>query len=142
MIEHAWTVVCTGAVIDKTSNNISLHNVIEQLTIAGTPPPDGETGVLPLNLDVVSFWWRPGDDPVQATGRVTIVSPSGDTINTSEYGINLETTARVRNITHLQGFPVRKPGYYRVQTEYRVVGEEWKAVASTPIQVVFRAPDD
>ena len=30
-IKHLWSLICTSSSVDKTSNNISLFNIIEQL---------------------------------------------------------------------------------------------------------------
>jgi hypothetical protein len=38
MVEHIWTVLCSHAVVDKDTNNVSLHNVIEQVNVKGTIP--------------------------------------------------------------------------------------------------------
>ena len=53
MIHHVWTVLCSRALIDRDSNNISIHNVLEQLNIAAPPQPDL---ALNIHFEILSLW--------------------------------------------------------------------------------------
>ena len=52
MIEHAWSVLCTRSVTDRESNNISLFEVIEQISTVGPAPPPGAPTAFRFNLNL------------------------------------------------------------------------------------------
>lgn len=136
MIEHVWTVVCSKAVIDRETNNVSLQNVLEQLHIKGEPKSEG---LVPMPFDVISLWSRSDDnEPYEGPMRMTFVSPSGKKLITTEGRINLLETERSRTVIHSQGIPIEEAGRFRFNIEHRLEGEnEWHKVASIPLIVKF-----
>ena len=134
MINHVWSVVCGQSITDRELNNISLINVIEQLNVAGTPPPGTQVQVA---LEVVTLWIRSDPDtPVQGRERVTIVSPSGAALHTTENEIDLSRHERVRQRTKIKGLPVEMTGRVIFRIELRVQ-EVWRQVAAIPVRVVL-----
>lgn len=138
MIEHIWTVVCSRAVVDQRSNNISLENIIEQVSVAGAPAPG--TG-LRFPLDVMSLWTRADlSEPDQGQGRLRFLSPSGETIAEREFEINVSgDIKRYRANIHLEGLPLKGEGQYTFHTDFWD-GSEWREVASIPLEIVFEPP--
>jgi len=91
MIDHVWTAVCSRAVIDRESNNVSLQNIIDQISIRGEPIPDS---VVAVQVEVVTSWVRADFDvPSQATTRLTFLSPSGNVLGSFENDIDLSVFA-------------------------------------------------
>ena len=73
MARHVWTVVCTKAVTDPRSNNISLIDVTEQLNLSPETPLTGVAQIR-FPLTVVSLWirddlGRPETEKVRLTHR-------------------------------------------------------------------------
>jgi hypothetical protein len=136
MIDHVWTVVCSRAVIDKNSNNVSLQNIIEQITIPGEPQPEQ---VVDIAFEVVSLWSRSDFDvPSHGQARLTFLSPSGRRTGPVEFELDLSKYERLRTRRRLQGLPVAEPGRHNWLVELRNEGEdEWQEVASIPIKVMF-----
>ncbi|MFC2052873.1 hypothetical protein ACFLV7_01045 [Chloroflexota bacterium] len=136
MIEHVWTVICSKAVIDRTTNNVSLQTVLEQLEIKGEPKPDG---LVPMQFDVMSLWSRSDDNkPCEGFVRLTYVSPSGKALINIEGKINLLNTERFRSNIHSQGIPIGEGGRYKFKVDLQQEGEkEWSQVASIPFTVIF-----
>jgi hypothetical protein len=88
MIDHVWTVLCSRAVVDRDSNNASLENVIERVTIEGQPPSDA---ALPLPLDVMTLWTRTApDQPCRGHMRLDCLFPSGKKFGEFTAVVNLE----------------------------------------------------
>jgi hypothetical protein len=58
MIDHVWTILCSRAVIDRDTNNMSLLEVIEQLTLGDASPPVEGEGLAPIQLELVTLWTR------------------------------------------------------------------------------------
>ena len=74
MIDHIWTVICSRAVIDQRSRNVSIQSVVEQLNINAVPEPDF---VLNIKLEAVSFWVRTDPDiSVRGYTRLFFITPS------------------------------------------------------------------
>lgn len=140
MIDHVWTVVCSRAVIDRESNNVSLQNVIEQITIRGEPILDT---VVPIPLDVVTLWVRTNTDmPGQAHTRLTFLSPSGTVLGSLESEVDLSEYERYRARTHFQALPVTEPGRYIFRIELQNEGaSKWRQVAIVPLRITFTPPE-
>ena len=140
MIDHVWTVVCSRGVIDNESNNVSIQNVIEQITPRREPSPD--VGV-PIRMMVVSFWVRSEPDmPARGFARLSLGFPSGETSLIHEnLEIDLSQHERFRTRIHIQRLLAREAGRHYFCTEYRdVKGAEWRQVASVPLMLRFEPP--
>lgn len=143
MIQHIWTVVCSNSVIDQDSNNISLQSVIEQLNITGTPPAPGAVPVVPITLEVVTLWAKTNfDEPAQGDARVTFLSPSGVPSEQLrfDYHIDLSTYKRNRTRWRINGLPVLGAGPHTFRVELQNEGEEWREVATVPLEVIIGPP--
>jgi hypothetical protein len=140
MIDHVWTVVCTNAVIDQLSNNVSLHNIIEQVTIRGEPKSDG---ALDMPLYIMTLWTRSDFEvPAQGHARVAILSPSGVVGDPFEYEIDWSANKRQRVRLALPRTPIHEPGHHAFIVEFRNEGEtEWRQVAASPLEVIFESPE-
>jgi hypothetical protein len=134
MIEHAWTVACTKCVIDSETNNATLTETLETLTVPGNIQ---FPTIAPLQLDLVSNWYR--SNPAQGTrgsGRVSFLNPNGEAAAPpTEYAIDLRNYYRSRNIVRVAGLPIAGTGVYFFKIELRVDAEQWREVARTPILV-------
>jgi len=139
MIDHVWTVLCSRAVIDQESNNISIQNAIEQVTIVGEPKPDG---FLPADMEVVTLWARADPNvPAEGRERLTFLSPSKENLLSDENIIDLTAAKRHRWRWKLNGLPVREAGGHVFQVELQCNSEsEWRVVASIPLEIVFKPP--
>jgi hypothetical protein len=141
MIDHIWTLVCSRAVIDNRTKNVSAQNILEQLKIQDIPKPDG---MLNIPFDVVTLWGRSDvDSPLEGVSRLSFVFPSGEIAGIHEYEINLLDTQNYRYIAHFEQIPVREPGrhYFRVALKLEDEGE-WLEVNKIPIMIIFEPPED
>lgn len=133
MINHIWTVLCSKSITDQESNNISLLEVLEQLTIAGPPTP----GVVPVRFEVVTLWGRSDtDQPSRGHARLLFLTPSDTVTGEHEHDIDLSVYQRTRNRTLMTGLPVQETGRHHFRVQLRDEGEtEWRDVADIPLQV-------
>ena len=135
MIDHVWSVLCARAIIDKQTNSISIHDVIEQITIKGEP---ASNGLLPMQFDLVSFWIRSNPkEPTIGEMRMSFISPSGDKKMGLEGPIKLTDHERIRNIIRIENLPIHEPGRHYFTLEQKVDNDDWKQVAAIPLSVVF-----
>jgi len=133
-MRHIWTVVCANAVIDRYTNNVSLLNVLEQVTVQGNL---AQAGLLPLSLDVLTLWSRetPGV-PETASARLTFRSSQDDILATHESDIQLTQNERLRSRVSFQGLPLRGPGTYIFQVDLlNPATSEYRKVAEVPLVV-------
>lgn len=148
MIDHVWTVICSNVVIDKESNNVSLHNILEQLTVHKRVSSDEKISVedvpsemvIPYSFTVVTLWSRSNlSEKVIGYGRVRLFSPDGEPlIGLGEFEINLYNNRRFRSKGKFRGFPSIGAGKYTFVVDVRIDEDaDWEQVASVPVEVRF-----
>lgn len=142
MITHVWSVLCLQSIINEHTKNISLIEVLEQLTITGPPLPEGQEGAVPITFDVVSLWTRePDSQPARGSARLSLLSPTNSVIKGDvEYAVDLpDPVLRTRTVTRITGLPFRRAGIYHFRIQLREEGEaEWRDVAIIPLQIVIQ----
>jgi hypothetical protein len=132
MIRHAWSVLCEKVLTDRDTNNVSL-DVLEQLSVAGAPPPSGERPLLPVRIELVSLWYRAEageSSALSGEAVLRLLSPVGDELADLAMKVDLGTRPRARTRALLPGIPFTGPGQYLFTVS--LAGEE---VARLPLQV-------
>ena len=139
MIEHIWTVACTRSVIDKETNNFSLLEILEQLTIPESPLPEGKITLIPISFDVVTLWSRASDNQAaRGSAKLLFITPSGKIVGEHEHNVDLTVYSRARTRTRMAGLPIQEAGRYQFRVQLRHDGEtEWRDVATVPLQISF-----
>jgi hypothetical protein len=141
MIEHVWTVICSRVVVDQESNNLSIQNVLERVTIPGEPIPET---LVPMPFEVVTMLTRADrEEPVRGSMRMQMLFPSGKVFDTREADIAMtrHTTYRVRN--RFSGLPIAEAGRHVFTVELRNAGEEqWRQVAAVPLMILLKPPEE
>jgi len=138
MIQHMWTIPCRVAIIDRTTNNVSLIDIVEEVTVA---PPDAElaAGVprVPILFDIMTLWRRENpDQPETGFSKMSLLSPQGAVLVEAETDVDLRTFKRCRATTKLVGIPVAGPGIYHLRLERRAdTSMPWEEVARVPLDV-------
>lgn len=143
-IKHIWSVLCKESVIDQADNNVSIHGVLEQLSIVFTPL--SETGKLPeklgipMNYEIVSLWQR--SEEVESTkGDIEYIlfDPDKKELLKNTQRIEIpKTSRRFRSRMKITGLPLSREGNYVFQV--RIKEEEantFHLVADLPLEVKF-----
>ena len=139
MIEHIWTVICSRAIIDKDSNNVSLQNVLEEFKIFSHPQPDG---LLPINYDLITLWIRADEDnPCEANSRFSLISPSGINLFQMEQPVDLTKNERTRNKLRFAGFPATEEGKHYFIVELQTEDGTWNEKKRIPLRLRFQPPE-
>ena len=146
-IRHIWTVLCQRSLIDIDSNNISLIDVIEQISMSAPTPSEQQSkgqiqvGTVPFNFEVVSLWSRAEESqPALGQCRVTLLSPSGPLGEANHVPVDLRKYERTRIRQRFGGLSVSKAGQYFFRVEYRDDGEtEWCEVGAIPFKVIIES---
>src|SRR3990172_3519864 len=137
MIEHIWSVLCSRSVIDSETNNVSIQDVIEQITINAEPTEDG---FLPFPLELITLWGRKEiDRPARGIERVSFVTPSGKHTIISESKIDLSKAERHRQRVRFPGLPIGEAGRHYFRVEFKENGDQYREVAAVPLTVQFQS---
>jgi len=136
MIEHIWSILCSRAVIDSETNNVSIQDVIEQITVNAEPV---ENGFLPIPFELITLWDREEiDKATKGIERITFITPSGKMDVISETEIDLTKAERHRQRVKFPGLPINEAGRYYFKVEVKNDNDEWKQVSAIPLKVLFQ----
>lgn len=141
MIKHIWSVLCQKTIVDSDTNNISLVDILEQLTAnVNIKDPKNELKEInvPINFEVVSFWLKDSAEKVvKANLEIEIIDPEGKVLKkfpqTLEFPPNIR---RLRSRLRILGFVLTVSGNYvfkvKIKDEKR---KEYQDVAELPLEV-------
>jgi hypothetical protein len=140
MINLIYAVICSGSSIDGETNNVSLFNILDQITIYDHPKKDG---VVSIPFEIFTSWIRTNPEiPSKGNQRITYKDPSGKSLGRVETIIDLSSAERYRNRVKFSTLPVKTSGRHTFVIEYQGEGENrWKEVASLPLTIVFNPND-
>jgi hypothetical protein len=144
-MRHLWTILCTQAVVNETTKNISLFEIIDeaQLQLPQLSAPN-ENVAIPVQWHLVTTWVR--SDPLRAerfSQRLSIRAPNGDTLMQSDpAAVELEAHLRMRTISNLVAMPLRVSGEYLFIVEHQTEGGPWVVDAEVPlgVKILIRTP--
>lgn len=138
-MRHLWTVVCFRAVLDKYTNRLSLHEVLDELTIvAGQRVPESleAKAALPLHLEVATQWERSDIDvPEEGECRIELVTATGERGGAGSLRVDLTTAPRSRVILRFDQLPLAGLGRYQFVVWKRQDGQDWEDVDQIPLYV-------
>jgi hypothetical protein len=144
-MKHIWTVLCKESIIDTESNNISLLNVLEQISI-GINDSNGqrllkEGKMLNLNVipfEIVSFWAKEDSTkPEEADMIIEFLDPKGNKIKEFEQHIIITAQySRIRTRIKINGLSVKDSGTYNftIRIKDKAV-KNAKIVAEIPLEI-------
>lgn len=140
-----WVIICSKSSIDVDTNNISLIDVLEEISVSSeiiqnTIKGKKKTGVIiPLAFELVSLWEKNTDDPIDAEIRMDLVDPKGGIIKTDVHPLTMKTKInRLRHRMFNQGLPIQKPGKYVFKIQMRMNKKgTFKTAGETSLEVKF-----
>ena len=151
MARHVWSVLCSKTLIDKNSNNTSLIEIVEAVSVDAEPIHIESKDDVPrvqASYDFVTLWTR--DDPdVPETGVVTrliVKMPNGWKLSVGEQVFDLENSTRMRVNRVLSTIPIQGPGVHELviqrQKTLKSGKKRWYSEASIPLEVSFEPLSD
>jgi hypothetical protein len=143
-VELAFIACCDQAIVDGTTNRLSLFNVLDDFNVASFP------GVLP-NVAVVFFLARKPAEPNQTAVDLVVVWDNKEVFR-STFQLSFQQQPQTRGIANLQGVPITSPGVmqFRVYSKKKLLGT-WRvqirsatgvqlAAAGSPTSAVGASP--
>jgi hypothetical protein len=139
MIRHIWSVLCQSASFDVQTNNVSLLNIVEAITVSGDLNPAHPAIV---QAELVSLWHRENIDTA-ASGKMRLfyIDPNGNQSNPIFLPIDLTRSPFHRTRINIPGLPIISRGSYTFNVEYQLQDrDEWSLVAQLPLVVLVQPP--
>lgn len=147
-IEHVWSIICSSSILDSETNNLTLSNLIEKITI---DIPEDELkkikeakseGILfPMNFEVVSRFRKidKDKDVPPFSYQIVMQNPEGKTmLSSNEQQINFPKgiyNMRVR--TRLNQLPIQKTGDYFISIQTKDSGsDKFEEVYLIPLEMI------
>lgn len=140
-----WAILCQSAVIDRYTNNVSLFNVIEEITVTSTPPQEASAGgrmgaAASIVFELVTLWVRSDlEVPERGYGRIRLATPHDQISTGQEFEVDLTQYLRLRHRTHISTLPIGGEGIYRFVIDGRVDTQDWAEMFEVPLRVVIQA---
>ena len=140
-IQYVRTILCNKSIIDTESNNISLMELLEEITIQLKEPlPEGKPAGFPIQFDVVTFWKKEKEaDDAKVMVRLEIIDPKGITLNTHDATFDIPKDKQsMRFIIKMGSLNITTSGIYLFRVSYQEQGEAaYKKVDEIPLSVTL-----
>ena len=141
-----YALLCQKAIIDRDSNNVSIFNVIEEISIpqeslalsTDNPVPLGDL----IGFELLTLWARSADDVAEeGSGRLQVFVPDQEeAFVTRTFPVDLSQFLRTRSRIAFPGLPAAGRGTYRfVLTSSR--NSEWEFQFEVPLRVAIQSEE-
>lgn len=149
-MKNLWSVVCYKGVIDKETNQISLIDVMDTITLAPEHKErlenelvKHEIVLLPVKMQLVGLWERTNrDQPEVGEVRGRLIAPNGKVVAEHLMPINLVDHVAWRFIIKFPAFPYTGLGVYPLVIHWRSKGgKRWKKEVELGVTVTFGQED-
>jgi hypothetical protein len=149
MARHVWSVLCSKSIEDKATNNLTLFEVLEQVTLNALPGADplaqveqsraqGKTPLVPIPFELVTLFARSNIFASEAAHcRVRLFAPSGEELGEPEArAMDLHRFQRYRGRAQFDALPFAGFGRYEFAVELNSGDSGWQQVAKVPLDVL------
>jgi hypothetical protein len=142
-IELTWSILCSSSSVDIDTNNLTLSNIIDEITIPDVlfseRPANTDRVEINFNLQLVSLWSRfeQNSTDTDITAKIELIDPENKSLNTTEFNFKFPANkTRMRQRTNIPIIVITKPGIYnfRVSTKSEK-GSDFKKNYDTPLIV-------
>lgn len=139
MAIHVWSLLCNRVVVDRETNQVSLHDVIESLRIEVVSRTQelAENLALAIPVQFASHWTRSDvATSEKSRGRVVLHSPSKVVGQSDVFEIDLMSHLNARAVMRIPGISVNDTGRYWFVLEEEK-GENWSEVSRIPLDIAL-----
>lgn len=141
-IQYVWGLIAKGSAIDRERNNISLFDVIDQITLPDEVFSKDGKQKIGFDHEIIMTWRRVVDqslidDDISFACRLSLIGPSGSTLQeTTNKFILQKDSRRTRQRVRVDGFLITDPGdyVYRVAAKGRDT-DDFNTVNEIPFEV-------
>ena len=144
-IKHVWSVVAQSSMVEQTTNNVSIHKVLEQLNVnlsvqdQEALKKNSEKAILvPFPFQVISLWQsvNPKKDPI-AEVEIELFDSIGLSLQNTKFKLVFEKNkTRMRTIISSPTIRITDTGVYLFKVRIKEDGEtSFLEVAEIPLEV-------
>ncbi len=137
-IDCAWAMLCKQSIINQETGNISLIEVLEEITVPHRT--DEKAPFIFFDFDLVVYWRKQTSsvEKDEYIFKLKIVSPSQELLLEGERTIDFAEESRVFTVIEFAGFPVPEPGVYEFHIQLpNDDGTQWEDVELVQLQVYY-----
>lgn len=138
-MKHIWTVLCQNSVIDQQTNNLSIHNCIEALSLSLDERYQKEAMVtIPVEFQMVSYWKREQDEvgDLQGDLRMDVLDPRKIVLSSYATAFIMKSEFnKTRNRWTIQGLQISATGDYTLLVYKKTPSGEYGLIAELPLEV-------
>ena len=145
MPKHIWTVVCYKACLDRCTNQVSILDVIEAITlpVIGKDVEQleerakSEQVVFQFPHAMATLWWREkGGKRENCTCRYVLLGPAGKQLaNSAEIEFVFGDNDRARTLSSIPVMVFSGWGVYSYQVQLKDAKGRWRPVATVPVEM-------
>lgn len=147
-IKHVWSILCGSSVIDQQTNNLSIHNVLEQLDLTLTVPKNtglekekvgiNQPVAIPFPFQLISLFRRTNPNKVPNINvEIELFDPIGLSLQKIEFKIDFPADkSRMRSIISSPSIIVTNTGLYMFKIRIKDADQDiFQEVAEIPIEI-------
>lgn len=152
-LKNIWSALCSRTAVDSQTNNISLFDILEQITVdlsregfktgSSTKLEDARKAV-PYEYSLVTFWTKTQlGASVKATIKLEIYDPLNQKLKEETFDIVVpELNKRVRHITRFKHLFITSSGIYNFRLSIKKDDQsDYQLVSEVPLEVSFNLLD-
>lgn len=140
-MKNIWSAIFTRAVVDSTTNSLSLFDCVEEVTVNFSNLEDisREQKNIPISFTIVSMW---SDKEIGGKREfnclVEIIDPQGKKLHEFPSKPVFEKgKKRLRTIMQIDGLTVTSEGEYTVIVKYKLDIEKFSIASKIPLDIKF-----
>ncbi len=122
-IKYVWSILCAGSSIDQQTNNLSLYNLIEELTLlrgdVENQKKTAQSAILPIAFpfQLITLWERSDMGAIETFVKMQLLDPAEKVLNEIEYAVKIEAhQERNRFTVNFNAFPFTADGSYQFKS--------------------------
>jgi len=140
-MKNLWSILCSKSVVDSSSNQLSLFDCIDEITINFSNAEDIKKPMknIPINFEIVSLWLDENIFQVRKFDyAIDIIDPEGKMLKeiTKEAVIE-KNKKRLRTIMRISGMAVTTEGIYIFKIKYKEAKNDFITVSEIPVDIKF-----
>ncbi len=144
MVNHIWSILCRKSVIDNETNNLSMFDVLEQISVDVNLNKEKQEKFIkinvPIDYEVISFWVKPeGVEVYKGEINIEVVNPDGKVEKAFAQPLDIpEDKKRLRSRMRIKGFVAEKSGVHIFRVSYKDLEDnKYTTVAEIPFEVIL-----
>lgn len=148
LVNHNWSIIAGNAVVDASTNNLSLFDIIEELTFTlpkKNVKPNARINITAV-LKIVSLWTRVQEklnNELSVSIKTEYVSPKGEVLFSNENILAFPPLKeRMRSILTVNGIQASGPGRHFVIIYKKETGGKYELANKIPLDIKIHLIDE